>query len=305
MCDIWKRDQSTEMRTADLEQHRASMQRLGVRHVVLTGGEPLLHKDLEAFCGFFRAQNIRLTLLTTGLLLLKRATAVASLFDEVIVSLDGPELIHDAVRRVPGAFSLIQKGVAAVREHKPAMKIACRTTVQRANHASLCDTVEAAKLLRVDSISFLAADVTSAAFNREAGWTADRQNEIALSPYEVTALQAEIELLITAHAGDLQQGYVLEDAAKLRRIADRFLDHAKGAQGKAPLCNAPWVSAVVDVDGSVRPCFFHPAVGSLKSSTLEEALHTAAAQNFRSSLDVASNPTCRRCVCSLHYRGEE
>jgi hypothetical protein len=35
-------------------------------------------------------RNIRLTLLTTGLLLLKRANDVATLFDDVIVSIDGP-----------------------------------------------------------------------------------------------------------------------------------------------------------------------------------------------------------------------
>ena len=53
---------------------------LGVRQVVLTGGEPLMHRDLVSLCSFFRDLNIRLTLLTTGLLLLKRAETVAILY---------------------------------------------------------------------------------------------------------------------------------------------------------------------------------------------------------------------------------
>src|SRR5579862_925613 len=95
MCDIWKRESNDQMRLQDLERHRTSLENLGVRQVVLTGGEPLLHNDLTALCDFFRDQDIHLTLLTTGLLLHKRAEDVAALFDDVIVSLDGPPEIHD------------------------------------------------------------------------------------------------------------------------------------------------------------------------------------------------------------------
>ncbi len=109
MCDIWKRDTKEQIRAEDLERHRASMQGLGVRHVVLTGGEPLLHNDLAALCNFFRDQKIHLTLLTTGLLLLKRAEEVATLFDDVIISVDGPEEIHDNIRRIEGAFNFNPK----------------------------------------------------------------------------------------------------------------------------------------------------------------------------------------------------
>src|ERR1700722_7752811 len=95
MCDIWKRETHEQVRSADLDRHRASLRKLGVRQVVLTGGEPLLHSDLAALCDFFRQENIRLTLLTTGLLLFKRANEVATLFDDVIVSIDGPRQVHD------------------------------------------------------------------------------------------------------------------------------------------------------------------------------------------------------------------
>jgi radical SAM protein with 4Fe4S-binding SPASM domain len=68
------------------------------------------------------------------------------------------------------------------------------------------------------------------------------------------------------------------------------------------MCNAPWVSAVVEVDGSVRPCFFHRKVGSTMSHSLEDAVNSDEAQQFRSALNIAEDPTCRRCVCSLNYK---
>jgi len=124
MCDIWKREGRSELRAVDLQRHRESLRRLAVRWVVLSGGEPLLHSDLGALCAFLRDLNIRLTLLTTGLLLTKRAAEVAEWFDDVVVSLDGPAAIHDAIRRVNGAFHLIQSGVASIHQLRPGMKIA-------------------------------------------------------------------------------------------------------------------------------------------------------------------------------------
>ena len=301
MCDIWKREKHEQVTVAGLDRHRASLRNLGVRQVVLTGGEPLLHGDLGALCDFFREQNIRLTLLTTGLLLLKRATEISRLFDEVIVSIDGPREIHDAIRRVKGAFDVISQGVAAVQAQGPDIPIGCRTTVQKANHRHLRATVNAARTVGFSSISFLAADLTSEAFNRPLMWPGERQSEIALTANEAAALEDELEQLIVEHADDIRRRYIAESAEKLRRIPRRFREHLGEASPESPICNAPWVSAVVEVDGSVRPCFFHRTVGSIASSTLEEVVNGEAARAFRESLKVNKNPTCQRCVCSLNY----
>lgn len=297
MCDIWKRDTREQSKVADLDRHRASLRNLGVRQVVLSGGEPLLHSDLGRLCDFFRQEKIHLTLLTAGLLLLKRSLDICAWFDDVIVSLDGPREIHDSIRRVHGAFDLIAQGVAAIRAQQPRLPIACRTTIQKANYRHLRDTAAAAKRIGFDSISFLATDLTSEAFNRPLVWPGDRQNEIALTAAEVAALEHEVEQLILEHASN----FIAETPEKLRRIVDRFRAYLRQVAPRSPICNAPWVSAVVEVDGSVRPCFFHRSIGNITHSTLEEVVNGEAAQAFRRSLDVSENPTCQRCVCSLNY----
>jgi MoaA/NifB/PqqE/SkfB family radical SAM enzyme len=301
MCDIWKRDTSTEIHAAALERHRESLHRLGVRRVVLTGGEPLLHSDLPTLCSFFQEQEIALTLLTTGLLLQKRAPEIARYFDDIIVSLDGPAAIHDSIRRIIGAHNLIRDGVAAVRRLNPPIPIHARTTIQKANHRHLCETVESAINLTLDSISFLAIDLTSEAFNRPLLWPTERQSQLALDPEEIIALEQEIEMLITMREAQ-PQPFIVESAAKLSRIPRHFRAHRGEFSHESPPCNAPWVSAVVEVDGSVRPCFFHPPIGEIRDSTLEEAINSNFARSFRQSLDISRNPTCQRCVCSLNYR---
>lgn len=302
MCDIWKTPEGKAFRKADLEPHLASIRRLGVRWVVFSGGEPLMNAELPVLCEILRAENIRLTLLTTGLLLQKCASTVAAGFDDVIVSLDGPPEVHDKIRRVEKAFALLEAGVKALREQRPEMRITARTTVQKANHCHLRETVCAARRMNLNGISFLAADLTSSAFNRPLLWPASRQDEIGLSLREVAALEREIEALIQETGRASECGFIAETPEKLRRMARQFRVQLRLKAGESPICNAPWVSAVIETDGTVRPCFFHAAIGNLREGSLESIVNGEAGRTFRKNLDIANNAICQRCVCSLHYR---
>ncbi|MGA7415541.1 MAG: radical SAM protein [Bryobacteraceae bacterium] len=300
MCDIWKTDQVKEISANDLDRHLADMERLRVEWVVFSGGEPLMHSDLFRLAKLLRARSIRTTLLSTGLLVKRHASQIVNHLDDVVISLDGPPEIHDNVRRVPGAFTSLRAGVNALFECDPSFPVSLRCTVQKLNCSRLCQTARTARGLGVRSISFLAADVTSSGFNRAEPWPILKQDEVSVTISELPSLDAEIEALIQEEDCG---GFVLESPEKLRRIADRFRARIGLAQPVAPLCNAPWVSAVVEADGTVRPCFFHAAVGSIANGdSLLQVLNGDRATAFRHNLDVASNPTCRQCVCSLHRK---
>lgn len=305
MCDIWRIREPQEIAPTDLERQLASFRQLGVRWVVFTGGEPQLNDRLGALAVMLRAEGIRVTMLTAGLLLEPHAETIAATIDDVIVSLDGPPAVHNRIRRVPGAFEQLAAGVKALRQVRPEIAIRARCTVQKANQQSLCEVVESAKQIGLNSISFLAADLTSAAFNRRQGWQPDRQGWVALTLNEIELLEAELERLIREHSLDLDSGFVVEPASKLRRLALHFRAHLGLAQHIAPRCNAPWVSAVIEASGDVRPCFFHPALGNIHRQNLDDIVNSAEAVRFRANLDVAANPVCRRCVCSLHIPRED
>jgi MoaA/NifB/PqqE/SkfB family radical SAM enzyme len=273
------------------------LERLSVKWVVFSGGEPLMHSDLFRFCDMLRERRIRTTVLTTGLLVDRHAARIVDSVDDVIVSLDGPPAVHDRIRRVTGAFAAIERGVRSIHHLEPAFPISARSTVQRENYAHLRETARTARELGLGSISFLATDLTSEAFNRPLGWTEDRQSEVALSEADIALLEREIDALIQEWEST---GFVVENRHKLERIALHFRAHLGLCEPVAPPCNAPWVSAVVEADGTVRPCFFHRPIGKLNGNGLVRVLNGPEAVAFRSALDVASNPICRRCVCSLN-----
>ena len=300
MCDIWRIREAREIAPSDLDEQLTSFRSLGVRWVVFSGGEPQLNEKWSYLAQIVRSAGSRVTLLTAGLLLKSQAHVVADSVDDVIVSLDGPPALHNTIRRVPDAFEQISDGVISLRRIRPDMPVRARCTVQKANHRALRAVVRAAKQIGLTSISFLAADLTSSAFNRPEGWLPDRANRVALLSQEVDELAAEVECLIQEHHAEMESGFVVETPAKLRRIVQHFRAHVGQAENVAPRCNAPWVSAVIEASGDVRPCFFHPVQGNIHRQALTDIVNSPEALSFRTNLDVASNEICKRCVCSLY-----
>lgn len=306
MCDIWKIKEPAEISNEEIEAWLPEWTRLGVSEVVLTGGEALMHSDLFALSRTLKEAGVSITLLTSGLLLSRDAEEIGRFVDRVLASLDGPREIHDEIRNVPRAFDRLAEGVAALKVKAPHVPVGARCTVQRRNARHLMATVDAARAIGLAKISFLAADVTSEAFNRPGGWDETATSGVALSPDDLLALEEELQLLENQHASDFASGFIAESPAKLRA---RLLQHFAALLGRgdfAPVrCNAPWVSSVIEADGTVRPCFFHVPLGNVREAgSLSAVLNSEKARAFRSGLDVSTNPVCRRCVCSLHYERE-
>ena len=113
-------------------------------------------------------------------------------------------------------------------------------------------------------------------------------------------LEAQVERVITERAQDIESGFIRENPEKLRRIVHHFRTQLGLVEPIAPRCNAPWVSAVVEADGTLRPCFFHQPLGNVTEKGLRQVINSPEAVRFRKGLDVATNPVCRRCVCSLN-----
>ena len=300
MCDIWKANsEKREISADDLSRHVESIRALHVQRVMLTGGEPLLHRNLWSLCAVLRAMDIRITLVTTGLLIEPHAAEIASCVDTVVMSLDGPREVHDAIRRVKGGFDRIARGVAALRQQAVVPRLIARSVVQRDNAHAIGATIAAAGEIGFEEISFLAADVSSAAFNRAEPWTPSRAAEVVVSKNELSLLVSAIAQASESHRELLENGFVVGGRASLERIAQYYRALAGDAAFPKVQCNAPWISAVLEPGNTLRPCFFQPQYG-IASRDLADALNGETALAFRRRLNVSSNDTCRRCVCSLN-----
>lgn len=264
-CEWWKCSGADDLTLEEIQVVANDLPSLDTRLVVFSGGEPLLRPDVFEAARIFRAQGMRVHLLTSAVLLERCADEVAREFSRVIVSLDAAnEALYHAVRGLY-ALTLVEKGVARLRRLAPDVPITARATLHRLNFRELPRLVDHAKAMALDGISFLPADVSSTAFGRG---REPQAYALALDSTEVSEFERVVEDTIRSRSDDFESGFIAESPEKLRRLPRYYAALAGDEAFPGVTCNAPYVSVVVEADGSVRPCFFHEPIGNIRLSRL-------------------------------------
>lgn len=301
MCDIWKGNNNIkQLEEDDIKKLLDSLRKLSTKEVVMSGGEALMHPNFFRLCEIIKSRKIKITLLSTGLLLKKYASEIIANTNEVIVSLDGSKEIHDKIRNIPNAFDKLREGVLELKRLNPKFRVTARCVIQKVNYKDFPNIVDAAREIGLDQVSFLTADVTTDAFNRPDLWDDQRAGEVKLSRDELPRFKEIIESLIQTHPNDFKSKFIAESPDKIRRFYHYYAAYYGQSKFPEMKCNAPWVSAVIEADGSVRPCFFHQTIGDIRKYSLAEIINSEKSISFRKNLDVTTNSICEKCVCYLN-----
>lgn len=289
-CSIWKTGKTgSELGAGERVAIIREAHALGARSILFTGGEPLLCDHIETLAREARGLGLSVQIATNGLGLSRSAPWLCDVVEEVYVSLDGPESIHDGIRG-PRMFFRLKASIADLATRSVRPRLIGRSAISARSAAVLGETVAAARTLGLDALSFLPIDTTSDAFGGDPAGRA----LLRPRPADVADLRRAIaELAVSGELGD----FVIEDQRRLMSMADRFL--ADATTGKAPSCNAPEWSSVIEADGAIRPCFFQPPVfvggrGSL-GAVRRSREYSAALRNLGDG-----DATCAECVCPKH-----
>lgn len=301
MCDIWKANHDKkEITPEELAKHIDAFKKLGVKQVALSGGEALMHANLWGFCALLKEAGIKISLLSTGISLKPHAEEVIRWCDDVIVSLDGGRGLHNQIRNIPSAFEKLEEGVAKLKTLLPSFRVTGRTVLQKLNYHDFPEIVRTAQALGLDQISFLAADVSSSAFNRQERWTDEKIVEIELNAEEAAELENILKRSFTDFRELYEKRFIAETPEKMLSLVQYYRAMLGLSSFPKRNCNAPWVSVVVEADGEVRPCFFHKSYGNIYQDDLLSIINSSKAIAFRKNLNMAEDAVCQRCVCSLH-----
>ena len=315
-CDIWRsprRNMALDLAATIVDASPA----LGTRHVLLSGGEAMQHPHWLQIAQMFRAAGVRVMLLTNGLLVRRQLEDVLAGVDELIVSLDaGTAPTYAAIRGVD-AFDVVMDGIReACADGLP---VITRTTVQRANYREIPQIIETALAAGVARVSFLTVDVSSqVAFGPRfevdpalalvaasgPGALPDHgPAAAALEAADLPELAHTLDEVERRFSAAFAAGRISESPDKLRRMVDYFGSLLAQGDFPPPRCNAPHISTVIEVDGTLRPCYFLPASGRLSvGGSLAAAVNTPEALALRRAYRAGQRPECARCVCPL-YRG--
>lgn len=113
--------------------------------IILTGGEPLLRKDIFDIASYGTGKGLRMVLATNGTLVTDRIARrmLDSGIKRVSVSIDGMDAAsHDSFRGVPGAFKGALRGIERLK--KAGMEFQINTTITRANIHQIADILDLA-----------------------------------------------------------------------------------------------------------------------------------------------------------------
>lgn len=127
---------------------------MGVEDIDLTGGEPLLHRDILKIVKEIHNKELLLTIQTNGTLIEKNMDLVEYLREikddvRVFVSLNGATAkTHDELYGVKGAFDKAIKGVKILTSNN--IKTCLVTTYQKKNFDEIPDIIKLSKKLKTE-----------------------------------------------------------------------------------------------------------------------------------------------------------
>lgn len=261
VSENWKTEgQNSELSEADC---RSLIDELAVFQPTfyITGGEPLLSQKLLPIVTAVKSRRLYVSINTNGTLLKKMAPElVEAQVDKIIISLDGPREVHNAIRG--DTFDLIAEGIARVEVEKkrrqsslPFLRAQC--VISPDNLHSLSDSLAEFQKLGLEQIRF---QHLSFAFSKDDFHIDDFIKSVAISAristtvlprgaIDVSALKAQLSIIHKNQKRRLAAKY--EPRIKLADLNKYYYDPDYGFTN---FCFSPWRRLVVSPGGEMGPC---------------------------------------------------
>jgi radical SAM protein with 4Fe4S-binding SPASM domain len=212
-----------ELPWPEVKQIADSLSNLGIEEVILSGGEPLLRRDIFEIVDYLHKLGHGVDVCTNGTLLTDDAARELSHYlSEISVSLDGcNSWLYERMRGETESFSNVVQGIEALGNYGCEVHII--TVVTAINYDYLPEIVRLAYQLGSESITLLGL--------------VDQATPLRLTPEQKTFVQSLIR--------DLQQQYQGKFAVNSKRIFDSPPFHK---------CRAGLDVFGIDASGNLLPC---------------------------------------------------
>lgn len=274
----------------------------------LFGGEPLLYEEAIELIKYIKSKKLRCQIVTNGTLVKDKSEGIVkSGLDEIWISIDGPEEIHNKIRRA-NSFRKILDGISSINDlktkmnvRKPVVRIIC--TVFDVNYLYLNELARYLESFNIYSIlfsyvRFIDKDLVikhDAVIQREFQTESHAWEGYVLdvNKMDVNRLIDEVNRLKTKRYPfrvDFEPDFSPSEINK-------YYTNVKTSLRKK--CIVPWLTAVITPDGNVSPCpdFF---VGNVRTARFQDIWNGEKCLQFRSRLKKMKKlPACNRCP-SIH-----
>jgi pyrroloquinoline quinone biosynthesis protein E len=266
-----------EMGTEDWKRVFTQARELGVLQLGLSGGEPLVRKDLEELAIHARGLGVYTTLVTSGLGLTRvRAERLREAgLEHIQISIQDAD--PEIAEKIAGVSSVKQKQAAAAIVKELGFAFSINVVLHRANLDRIGPIIDLAAELGADRLEL--------ANTQYYGWAIENRAMLMPTREQLARAQATAEDAMRRYKGKMQILFVLPD------YFEKYPKPCYGGWGKLYLVVAP--------DGKVLPCHGATQITTLtfdsaRDRSLEWIWHESAAfKAFRG--DEWMREPCRSC----------
>lgn len=259
LCELREQSTLSELTTEEWFSVLDSASRLGTMIISISGGEPLLRKDLEEIIYHAELRNIATHLCTNGSMIdERRAISLReSRLRTISFSLDSADpQIHDTLRG-PFQFESTLEGIHTIRAKAPRIKISINTVITRLNYKGLSRLVELAKALGAYQIKFAPLHTNLLhRYKHDSVW-----RQFFIPPEEVVELKRELQLaqVLCKKYRILTTSYTFYQGIPQSIIAPNPFT-----------CYAGFLDCIITPDGRVGSCCDYESPLSVRNQTLEQ-----------------------------------
>jgi pyrroloquinoline quinone biosynthesis protein E len=221
-----------EMATEDWKRVFSQARALGVLQLGLSGGEPMIRKDLEDLATHARSLGLYTTLVTSGLGLTRtRAERLRDAgLEHIQVSIQDAD--PKIAERIAGVSSVKQKQAAAAIVKELGFAFSINVVLHRANLDRIGEIIDLAGEMGADRIEL--------ANTQYYGWALENRASLMPTREQVARAHTTAEEAIRRYKGRMQVLFVLPD------YFEKYPKPCYGGWGKLYIVVAP--------DGKVLPC---------------------------------------------------
>lgn len=141
-CDV-PANAGKEMSTAEFREAIAELAAAGMGRAAFGGGEALLRPDAVELIEYAKSQGCFTSLNSNGWTTEKHLDRLAGCLDMLVVSLDGPDDVHDVVRRKKGSYTRVIRVIQEARRR--GIAVATISVIGPWNEARVEEILELAK----------------------------------------------------------------------------------------------------------------------------------------------------------------
>jgi MoaA/NifB/PqqE/SkfB family radical SAM enzyme len=275
-------------------------------NVVITGGEPILRKDIIRILKYIEYKNLQYHLITNGSLINEEiANEIVKLNPSgIIFSLDGPEQIHDRIRGVKGTFKKVVKAINMIKVGSN-IPITINCVISSINLPHIEKMIDLAENLNVDlryehlmftndKIIGMQKKLMKRYFNVDYTDTLFGLNN-SLGNVDTDTLIKKIRYIKNKET-DVKISFLPE--ISINEVQKYYTDIENYTYSDR--CLFPWIGAMINPYGDVYPCIEFYA-GNLKTHSFKHLYNNQKMKDFRRILKKEKLfPICARCCFMVH-----